>query len=134
MQSLIEQEKYNNTQHGVSQSLPSFNIEEAMIEINRLKSSFKLGKDSTMTIIKDCDENQRQFKKSDALNLTQEILDSQLSSSDVSSILNESGLSQVLSIYEKEINEENVNARLKVHGQRHVIIVFCFDWTRTYSR
>lgn len=116
-----EQEKYNNTQHGgVGQSLPSFNIEEAMIDINELKTNLRLSRDSTLVIISNCDNNQRQFKKSDLPNISQEMIDVQLSSSDVGSALVDSGLSTELAMYENEIKEENVNGKLKVHGQRHI--------------
>lgn len=116
-----EQEKYNNTQHGgVGQSLPSFNIEEAMIDINELKTNLRLSRDSTLVIISNCDNNQRQFEKSDLPNISQEMIDVQLSSSDVGSALVDSGLSTELAMYENEIKEENVNGKLKVHGQRHI--------------
>lgn len=115
-----EQEKYNNTQHGVSESPPSFNIEEALIDINRLKSSFKISLDSTLVMVDNSAGNERQFEKSDISTIDQAILDIQLSSSDVMSALTDSGLSTSLVMYENEIKEENVNSRLKVHGQRHI--------------
>lgn len=115
-----EQEKYNNTQHGVGQSLPSFNIEEAMIDINELKTNLRLSRDSTLVIISNCNNNQRQFEKSDLPNISQEMIDVQLSSADVVSALVDSGLSTELAMYENEIKEENVNGKLKVHGQRHI--------------
>lgn len=115
-----EQEKYNNTQHGVGQSLPSFNIEEAMIDINELKTNLRVSRDSTLAMINNCDRNQRQFEKSDFPNISQEMIDVQLSSSDVVSALTDSGLSTELAMYENEIKEENVNGKLKVHGQRHI--------------
>lgn len=114
-----EQEKYNNTQHGVGQSLPSFNIEEAMIEINKLKSNFKISMDSTLVMINNSVGNERQFEKNDISNMTEETLDIQLSSSDVATILADSGLSTTFVMYENEIKEESINSRLKVHGQRH---------------
>lgn len=122
-----EQEKYNNTQHGVGQSLPSFNIEEAMIDINKLKSNFKIGLDSTFVMISNCDENQRQFEKSDIQSINQEILGAQLSASDIATALTDSGLSSSIVMYENEIKEENVNGRLKVHGQRHIKNVLLYS-------
>lgn len=122
-----EQEKYNNTQHGLGQSLPSFNIEEALIDINKLKSSFKISMDSTLVMANNSDGKERQFKKSDISNIDQTVLDAQLSSSDVMSALNDSGLSTSLVIYENEIKEENVNGRLKVHGQRHIKDVLLYS-------
>ena len=115
-----EQEKYNNTQHGVGQSLPSFNIEEALIDINKLKSTFKISMDSTLVMVNNSDGNERQFERSDISTIDQAILDTQLSSSEVISALTDSGLSTSLVMYENEIKEENVNGRLKVHGQRHI--------------
>lgn len=122
-----EQEKYNNTQHGVGQSLPSFNIEEAMIDINKLKSNFKIGLDSTFIMISNCDENQRQFEKSDIQSINQEIFGAQLSASDIATALTDSGLSSSIVMYENEIKEENVNGRLKVHGQRHIKNVLLYS-------
>lgn len=123
-----EQEKYNNTQHGgVGQALPSFNIEEAMIDINELKTNLRLSRDSTLVIISNCDNNQRQFEKSDLPNISQEMIDVQLSSSDVVSALVDSGLSTELAMYENEIKEENVNGKLKVHGQRHIKNVLLYS-------
>ena len=122
-----EQEKYNNTQHGVGQSLPSFNIEEALIDINKLKSSFKISMDSTLVMINNSDGNERQFERSDISSIDQTILDMQLSSSDVISALTDSGLSTSLVMYENEIKEENVNGRLKVHGQRHIKNVLLYS-------
>lgn len=122
-----EQEKYNNTQHGVGQSLPSFNIEEALIDINRLKSSFKISMDSTLVMVNNSDGNERQFERSDISTIDQAILDTQLSSSDVMSALTDSGLSTSLVMYENEIKEENVNGRLKVHGQRHIKNVLLYS-------
>ena len=72
-----EQEKYNNTKHGVGQSLPSFNIEEALIEINKLKSNFKINKDSIFVMVKDCDKYLRVFNNYDASKITKELLNSQ---------------------------------------------------------
>lgn len=122
-----EQEKYNNTQHGVGQSLPSFNIEEALIEINRLKSSFKISMDSTFAMINHVDGNERQFEKSDCSNMEQSILDTQLSSSEAIRALTDSGISTNFVIYENEIKEENINSRLKIHGQRHVKDVLLYS-------
>lgn len=122
-----EQEKYNNTQHGVGQSLPSFNIEEALIDINRLKSSFKISMDSTLVMVNNSDGNERQFERSDISTIDQANLDTQLSSSDVMSALTDSGLSISLVMYENEIKEENVNGRLKVHGQRHIKNVLLYS-------
>lgn len=122
-----EQEKYNNTQHGVGQSLPSFNIEEAMIDINRLKSNFKISMDSTFVMVNSCEENQRQFEKSDVPNIGQEILNYQLSASDVATSLTDSNLLAKIVMHENEIKEENVNSRLKVHGQRHIKNVLLYS-------
>ena len=122
-----EQEKYNNTQHGVGQSLPSFNIEEALIDINKLKSSFKISMDSTLVMVNNSDGNERQFERSDISTIDQASFDTQLSSSDVMSALTDSGLSTSLVMYENEIKEENVNGRLKVHGQRHIKNVLLYS-------
>ncbi len=122
-----EQEKYNNTQHGVGQSLPSFNIEEAMININKLKSNFKISKDSTFVMVNNCEENQRQFEKNDIKNINQELLDSQLSSFDVTNMLTNSELSNKIIMFENELKEEKVNSKLKVHGQRHIKNVLLYS-------
>ena len=122
-----EQEKYNNTQHGIGQSLPSFNIEEAMININRLKSSFKINMDSIFLMVNKCGENNRQFEKSDINNINQEVLDIQLSSSDIVSFMNDSGLLASIIMYENEIKNEKVNNKLKVHGQRHIKNVLLYS-------
>lgn len=115
-----EQEKYNDAKHGLGQSLPSFNIEEAMININELKTNLRINRDSTLVMINNCDSKQRQFKKSDLSSISQEMIDIQLSSSDVATALADSGLSTKFAMYENEIKKENVNGRLKVHGQRHI--------------
>ena len=122
-----EQEKYNNTQHGLAQSIPSFNIEEALININRLKSSFKISMDSTLTMINNSDGNEREFERRDMPNIDPTILDTQLSSTDIMSILNNGNLSTFLVMLENEIKEENVNGRLKVHGQRHIKNVLLYS-------
>ena len=122
-----EQEKYNNTRHGIGQSLPSFNIEEAMININRLKSSFKINMDSIFLMVNKCGENNRQFEKSDINNINQEVLDIQLSSSDIVSFMNDSGLLASIIMYENEIKNEKLNNKLKVHGQRHIKNVLLYS-------
>ena len=98
-----------------------------MIIINKLKSNFKIGLDSTFVMISNCNENQRQFEKSDIQNINQEILDAQLSASDVATALTESGLSSAIFMHENEIREENINGRLKVHGQRHIKNVLLYS-------
>lgn len=122
-----EQEKYNNTQHGAGQSLPSFNIEEVLININKLKSDFKISLDSTLVMINNSDGNGRQFEKSDISVIKQTNLNTQLSSAEVIRTLTDSGLSTTLVMYENEIKEENVNSRLKVHGQRHIKNVLLYS-------
>jgi HD-GYP domain-containing protein (c-di-GMP phosphodiesterase class II) len=122
-----EQEKYNNTQHGVGQSLPSFNIEEALIEINKLKSNFKMSMDSTLVMINNIDGNDKQYERSDFPIIEQSIAATQLSSSDVMKMLKDSGLSSSFVMLENEIEEENVNAKLKVHGQRHIKNVLLYS-------
>ncbi len=122
-----EQEKYNHTEHGVSQSLPSFNIEEALIEINKLKANFKISLDSTLVMINNSNGNERQFEKSDIESMDEMTLSTQLSSNDVINILNNNGLSTNLVMYENEIKNENVNAKLKVHGQRHIKNVLLYS-------
>lgn len=122
-----EKEKYNNTQHGVGQTLPSFDIEEALININKLKSSFKIGMDSTLVMINNSDGNERQFKRTDISTINQSLIDTQLSSSDIMSILTKSEVSSSLVMYENEIKEENINGRLKVHGQRHIKNVLLYS-------
>ena len=115
-----EQEKYNNTQHGVGQSLPSFNIEEALIECNKLKSKYRVGKDSTIAMINNCENNNRQYDKSDLSSLEPNFAMSQISALYASNLLVESGLFNKFVILENEIKQEGVNVDLKVHGQRHV--------------
>ena len=122
-----EQEKYNNTQHGADQELPSFNIEEALIDTNKLKSYFKAGKDSILSIINNCDGNERQFKKSDIPTIDEEAAKNQWSSSEVITAMSESRLTPVVTMYENEIKEENINGRLKVHGQRHIQNVLLYS-------
>ena len=116
-----EQQKYSNTKHGGStHASPSFDIEEAMIDINKLKSNFRVSLDSSLIVANNCDENQKQFEKSDIQKIDQETLDAQLLASDVVSALSESGLSSTIVMIENEIKDENVNGKLKVHGQRHI--------------
>ncbi len=122
-----EQEKYNNTQHGVGQSLPSFNIEEALIEINKLKSDFTIGMDSTLVMINSADGNERQFEQTDISAIDQTILDEQLSSSDIMSALTDSGISTTLIMHENEIKKENINSKLKIHGPRHIKNVLLYS-------
>lgn len=114
-----EQEKYNNTQHGVGQSLPSFNIEEALIEISNLKSHFKIGIDSPLSLVSVCEENQREFEKIDIPKIESSVLDSQLSAEEVSQELIKSGLLTTYTIIENEVNEELSEEKLKIHGKRH---------------
>ena len=122
-----EQEKYNNTQHGVSQSKPSFNIEETLIEINNLKSSLRMRNDSTLVVAAKSKDNLRQFYKSDKPKLSQDIISSQLSVDDVMKLLNDTELNADFILYENEIKEEKVNGKLKVHGQRHVTNVLLYS-------
>ena len=91
-----------------------------MIDINELKTNLRVSRDSTLAMINNCDRNQRQFEKSDFPNISQEMIDVQLSSSDVATVLTDSGISAEFAMYENEIEEENVNGKLKVHGQRHI--------------
>ena len=122
-----EQEKYNNTQHGVGQSLPSFNIEEALININKLKSNFIMSRDSTLVVVNDSYGNDRQYEQVYAGILNPEVFVSQLSSLDVIDILADSGLSNDIVRYENEIKTENLNGNLKVHGQRHIKNVILYS-------
>ena len=91
-----------------------------MIDINKLKSNFRVSLDSSLIVANNCDENQKQFEKSDIQKIDQETLDAQLLASDVVSALSESGLSSTIVMIENEIKDENVNGKLKVHGQRHI--------------
>ena len=122
-----EQEKYSNTKHELGQSNSSFNIEEALIAISELKSKFRANTNSVSFMINSCDENQRQFEKSDIFHINHELLESQLFASDVAKVLNDSGVSPKLAMYENEIIEEKVNAKLKVHGQRHIKNVLLYS-------
>lgn len=122
-----EQEKYNNTQHGVGQSLPSFNIEEALIECNRLKSKYRVGKDSIVSMINNCENNYRQFEKSDVSHLDSNLIKSQMSALYVSNLLVESGLFNSVIMLDNEIKQEDVNGDLKVHGQRHIKNVLLYS-------
>lgn len=122
-----EQEKYNNTQHGVGQALPSFNIEEALIDINKLKSNFKINRDSTLVMINNSDENKRQFEKSDTQIINPTFLSEQYSSADVMKTLSNKGLLAPFVMHENEIKEEKINDKLKVHGQRHVKNVLLYS-------
>ena len=78
-------------------------------------------------MVNNSDGNERQFERSDIYIINQEIIDTQLSSSDVMSILTDSGLSTSLVMYENEIKEENVNGRLKVYGRRHIKDVLLYS-------
>lgn len=122
-----EQEKYNNTQHGVGQSLPSFNIEEAISIINTLKSKFKINKDSIINIINNSKENNIQYEKQDKLNLEQELIESQLTTDNIITLLKEKELLAPLTIYENEIKEENINSKLKINGERHIKNVLLYS-------
>lgn len=122
-----EQEKYNNTKHGVGQSLPSFNIEEALIVVNEMKSSFKVRIDSTLVVAANSDNNERQFMQSDMPSLDEAISNNQLTSSDVMTTLNNFDLSNTFVVYENEIAKEKINSKLKVHGQRHVKNVLLYS-------
>ena len=122
-----EQKKYNNTQHGTEQSIPSFNIEEALIDINKLKSNFKISMDSTLVMINNCEGNERQFEQSDISNMDQTILNNQLSSYEVIKSLNDNGIFPNLVMLENEIKEENINSKLKVHSQRHIKNVLLYS-------
>lgn len=122
-----EQEKYNNTQHGMDHSIPSFNIEEALININRLKSSFQIRNDSILSVISNCTENDRQFRKTDSKNISQILLENQLSSYDIETILTDSNLLSTIVMYENEIKEENINGKLKIHGSRHIKNVLLYS-------
>lgn len=122
-----EEEKYYVIKQGLKQSLPSFDIEQALIDINKLKSNFKLKVDSTLITISNSAGNERQFEQSDISTIDQVILDTQLSSSDVINALTDSGLSTTFVMYENEITEENVNGKLKVHGQRHIKNVLLYS-------
>ena len=122
-----EQEKYNNTQHGVGQSLPSFNVEEALIECNKLKSKYRVSKDSIISVINGCENNFRQFETSDISELDSDLVNSQISSLYASNLLVESGLFNTVIMLENEIKQENINVDLKVHGQRHIKNVLLYS-------
>lgn len=122
-----EQEKYNNTQHGVEQSVPSFNIEEALIDIDKLKSRFKVDMDSTLVMVNNSEGHERQYEQSDVSMIDSLLSDIQLSSSDVVSKLNDSNLVATFVMYENEIRNENINAQLRVHGQRHIKNVLLYS-------
>lgn len=109
-----EQKKYNNTQQSFEPSMPSFNIEDALISINILKSNFTISNDSTLNVIPNCEENNRQYEKSDNTS------SDQLTSSDVIDILESNDLTNTYVMYENQIKEEKINSRLKVYGQRHI--------------
>lgn len=124
---LNEKNKYNNTKHGTYHSLPSFNIEEALIEINKLKNSLKLSNNAILNIISNCADNDRQFQKIDVSNIDAEIESQQISSNDVLNILKKNDLGSLVAIYENEINEEHINSKLKVHGSRHIKNVLLYS-------
>ena len=115
-----ERLKYNNTKHGVGQSLPSFNIEEALLRVDTLKSKYSLSRDSLVSVISNVDENVMQFNLEDVNRLDESIIEQQLSSSDVINLLNSTNLLSLLTRYENEVNDELINASFKVHGSRHI--------------
>ena len=107
--------------------MSSFDIEEALIEIHELKSKFNMKLDSTLRIINSCEDNYRQFEKSDITRLEPDNLESQLSSFEIMQILTVNNLIPTISMYENEINDEKINSELKVHGQRHIKNVLLYS-------
>lgn len=122
-----EQEKYNNPINVGQRAESSFNIEEALIDINKLKSNFKINRDSTLVMINNSDENKRQFEKSDTQIINPTFLSEQYSSADVMKTLSNKGLLTSFVMHENEIKEEKINDKLKVHGQRHVKNVLLYS-------
>lgn len=113
-----EQIKYNNTQHGVNQSIPSFSIEETIIKINELKTSFNMDRNHTQSIVEETNSNTRQYEKTDKPTLSLELQQKQLSTEEV--LLKIKDIATILTNYNNEIKEEHINEKLKSHGQRHI--------------
>ena len=122
-----EKTKYDNTRQSLAQSVPSFNIEEALIEINKLKSKYILNKDSSLIIASSCFNNDRQYQKSDVESLNHELLNAQLSPNEVLDIIQTTNISGQLIPLENQIKEEGINSKLKIHGQRHIQNVMLYS-------
>ena len=122
-----EKEKYNNTQHGVKQAVPSFNIEEALMEVNRIKSLFSMEIDSTLMVVSKSEENERQYESSDVSTMDQTMIEAQLSPIGIIKVLESTGLDTNFVMLENEIKQEHVNSKLKVHGPRHIKNVLLYS-------
>ena len=122
-----EKEKYVNTHHGIGQSLPSFDIEQTLEKITLIKYNLKKEKSSTILMINDMAENDRQYQKNDAPYMSEELAENQLSNEEVKTILTKKGMAATVAKLENEIDTEKVNLGLKVHGQRHVKNVTLFS-------
>jgi hypothetical protein len=122
-----EKTKYDNTRQSLAQSVPSFNIEEALIEISKLKSKYILNKDSSLIIASSCINNDRQYQKTDVESLSQELLNTQLSPNEVLDIIQTTNISGQLILLENQIKEESINSKLKIHGQRHIQNVMLYS-------
>ncbi len=124
---LKEKEKYNNTQHGVDQALPSFNIEDALTRISFMKEELQRGNVSVISTINDMIDSDRGYLEKDVPSMPNELIDNQLSINEVKDILSQDSLSKTIISLENEIQKERVNADLKVHGQRHISDVTLFS-------
>ena len=124
---LKEKEKYNNTQHGVDQALPSFNIEEALTKISIIKEDLKIGKVSVISTINELIDCDKEYLKKDVPGMPSELISNQLSNEEVKGILSQNSLSKIIVNLENEMQKERVNADLKVHGQRHISDVILFS-------
>ena len=79
-----------------------------------------INRHSAIYVASTCDGHSRQFYKSDADNVSPEILDSQMNSFDVLKIVKDDDLVDVILKYEKEIWDEKINRHLVAHGTRHI--------------
>ncbi|MEE3342577.1 MAG: HD domain-containing protein [Bacilli bacterium] len=122
-----EQEKYNAIPHGDRDVKTSFNITDAMIEVSNMKTKYKINKDSILNTINKSAGNEKQYEKRDIYEMDAEMLNEQLSFENVMAIINDKDLLSKIIMYENEINDEKINAKFKVHGQRHIKNVLLYS-------
>ena len=79
-----------------------------------------INKHSNIFVASTCDGHSKQFYKTDADNVSPELLDVQMTSFDVLKLLKEANLIDIILKYEQEIWDEGINRHLVAHGTRHI--------------
>ena len=111
-----EKEKYNKNIFGKGEM--SFKYDEVMLKVNELRRKYIISLDSPLVVMNRITGNDHQYQKSEAPYLGSG--EGQYGVEAINKALSRGELGVKIGIIDSEINEEGINAKLMIHGSRHI--------------